>query len=373
MDSPDPFLSALAAAPVAWGGNREVSPESDPGALVLIRIHSFRNFAGLPFVASAPPNVCAIVAEKALSLIARSGGLEVKRLADCPPRVIRMLREREILPRRAVAFPGKKEFKYLAAGPGGRDWILVNEVEHMTFGRNLPGGPGAWMLAQLRPEEPAGDPREAAHLPWAWSRRFGYLASDPSRIGPGIMVEAIAHLPGLALSRQLPHARNYLAAAGVAFLPLALPHGPTAFGPADAGLFRLLSRGGLGKDRDGVYESFTRRVQPVLRLERQARERCRDKHHKRLGERMQQSFQRLTGTPLLDYGEMLAASSLVRMGAGLGMLKPELEGVLEELRVFAASGHLAVTSGRELVKEEEDFTRANVVKSFLMDHSGEVT
>lgn len=330
---------------------------------------TFRNFAGLPFVASAPPHACALIADKALDFVAKQGGLTVWRLADCPPRVIRLLREREILPQRALSFPGKKGFKYLAASPGGESWTLVNEVEHVTCGRIFPG------CAPEASEACFAPPAESAdRSPWAWSRRFGYLASDPARIGPGFAVEAVAHLPGLALSRRLLQARNYLTAAGVGFLAATVPS-PHAVSPgaADAGLFRLASRGGLGRAPREVYQAFLNAIGPVLRREREARERCLENHRKRLEERTHHSLQRLIGADSLTYAELLAAGSLVRLGAALGLANVQIPGILEELRVTAASGHLAVTSGRDLSKEEEDFARANVVRLSLRMHSGEIS
>ncbi|MDB5049903.1 MAG: arginine kinase [Fibrobacteres bacterium] len=359
--------------PLAWAGNPDVSSDPASRAVLFTRVLSFRNFSGLPFVVSAPPHVCALVADKALEHIskpAKRAGRTVWRLAECPPRVIRLLREREILPLRAASFPGKKGFKYLASAPDGGAWTLVNEVEHITSGRIFPGrlDPAAFESLYAPPDE------GPARTPWAWSGPFGYLASDPSRIGPGLSVESVVHLPGLALSRQLPHARNYLTAAGVGFLPVGSPSPHSASpGAADAGLFRLTSRGGLGKTPRQVYESFLEAVEPVLRKEREARLRCAEKHHKRLEERVRQSFRSLAGAATLAFAELLSAGSLARLGAALGMLNPQIPGILEELRITAASGHLAVTSGRDLSKEEEDITRANVVRLSLMDHSGEIS
>ncbi len=336
-------------------------------AVILTRTLAYRNFAGLPFVVSAPPNACAAAADKALNLISKAGGQTVWRLADLPQRAIRLLREREILPLRSASFPGKKSFKYLAASSDGSSWTLVNEVEHITMGRLLPGCPVPGDFVAPAPES---DP---ARTLWAWSSGLGYLASDPSRIGAGLAVESVVHLPGLALSRQLAHARNYLAACGVGFLPAASPSPHSASpGAAEAGLFRLISRARLGEGVSEAYNSFLGAVQPVLRREYEARRRCAEKHHKRLEARVRKSLQRLIEATAMTYADFLSQSSLARLGAGLGILSPQIPGILEELRLTAGSGHLSVTSGRELMKEEEDFQRANVVRLFLEKHSGEI-
>ena len=392
--SPNLGWPELAAAPLPWAQGVGQAPGEDlslnPGktsAIVFTRLLSFRNFSDLPFVVSAPPNACQAAADRALDLIAKRGGSVVCRLADLPPRVIRLLREREILPARAMPFPGKKAFKFVAHAPDGSGWTLVNEVEHVTFGRLYPGSPSPADLMAF------ADLAEDRHL-WAWSQAYGFLASDPSRIGPGLRVELVAHLPGLAITRQLPSARNYLAAAGVEFFPMetgSAPTGPVSpkpsvpggaspsgagvsagVGPAEVGLFRMIFRGKLGKTAREVYASVPETVEPLLRREYQARNACLEKRRKRLEERLEQSHLLLSGSASITYPQLLASSSFIRLGAGLGMVPPRFAGILEELRVKTASGHLAVSSGKDLSQEEEDFSRANVVRSYLEARSGEI-
>ncbi len=342
----------LAGAPLPWG-NRDVTQ-----AVILTRLLAFRNFAGLPFVASAPPNLCAAAADRALSLLSRAAAPAPVRLVDCPARSIRLLREREILPGRAVAFPGKKAFKHFSCAVDGSTWTLINEVEHLTFGRLLPGCP--------TPETAGfpGPPPAADGEAWASLPQYGYLASDPGRIGPAVAVEQIVHLPGLALARQLPAARNYLASLGIAFQP-ATPATVSVPGPADTGLFRLTSRGALGRTPMETYAAHLAALAPVLRRELSARTAVRDGHPKRLKSRVELSLKRLSESRSLSHTDMLADLSMLRLGAAAGLLPPEFEALAEYLRVTVASGHLAVSSGKDMSQEEEDFSRANVVRLSL--------
>jgi protein-arginine kinase len=359
----------LAALPLPWGGNPQVSPDSPP-FVVATRLVSYRNFAGFPFAVSAPPNICAAIADKALNLLskreakhpAKRGGQAIRRLADCPPYAIRMLRERHLLPERSVPFPGKKETKYLIIGSDSATWSLVNEVEHLTAGQVFPGRLSQQDFAErYEPPDDEGPSPAGGAAPWAWSRNLGFLTSDPGRIGPGLEAEMIVHLPGLALARMLQQARNSMYASGVELAPATSP----GVNSVEAGLFLLKSRGGSGKTVEGVYADFLGSVQPLLDWEAELQHRCVEKHHKRLEERVNASLHRLENAAALAYPELLAAGSNVRLGAYLGILHPRFAGILEELRVTAGSGHLGVSSGRILSKEEEDFQRANVVRLTL--------
>jgi protein-arginine kinase len=357
----------LAARPLPWG-NLEVNQGDPRSAVILTRLLAFRNFAGLPFPASATPNQWAAAAARALAWAARSGFPDSVPLSACPPRVVRCLREREILPWQAVPSPGKAGFKHLAAAPDGSAWVLINEVEHLTLGRVYAGCPAPADAAFPDPGTDFGESNDGAG--WARSPRYGFLASDPGRAGPGVAIEQVMHLPGLALARELPAARNYCAAAGLAFAPaMSLP--ASAVSPADFGMFRISSRGRLGMSPGECYAGYLEAIAPVLRRETEMRKACLARHPERLAARVRGALERLAGATSLSFPELLATSSFARLGAAIGLARPEIGKILESLRVTAASGHLGVSSERELTQEEEDFSRANVVRLSLGNQHGE--
>jgi protein-arginine kinase len=180
----------------------------------------------------------------------------------------------------------------------------------------------------------------------------------------------VLHLPGLALARELPAARNYCAAAGLAFAP-ALPAPGTSPGPADFGLFRVASRGRLGTSPAEAYAGHLDALAPVLRREAEMRRACLARHPERLGARVRGALERLSAAPSLSYPELLSLASFARLGAAVGLARPEIGRILESLRAIAASGHLGVSSAKELTQEEEDFSRANVVRLSLGTQAAE--
>ncbi len=340
----------LAERPLPWASSLNWT-ENGQHSVVFTRLSTYRNFSGFPFTVSAPPNICAAIADKALHLLTRQGGFTIQRLSDCPSYALRLLRERHVLPSRFVPFPGKKEFKYVAFRPQGNAWALVNEVEHLTFGQIFPG-----RFSELEFNSAYSVPQ--GESPWCELGSMGFLASYPGRIGPGLEVDILVHLPGLVLSRRLGHARNALSAFGIGFFPL----GSLGGGEADAGLFLLRSRGGGGKSALQVYQDLLKNVQPIMELEASLQRQCLDKHHKRLEVRLRQSLQHLTEASVLSYPEVLAMSSYLRLGAYLALINPQILGIVEELRIKAGSGHLGVSLGHNMSKEEEDKQRGNVVR-----------
>src|SRR5688500_12037599 len=138
---------ALAARPLPWTGR--LRPAESPPFVLLTRLLSFRNFAGHPFPVSASPEACLRLAETAAGMLSRTGVALPLRFSVPAPAIVRMLRERHLLPEPPVPLPGRKGAKRLVFGgtrEGGADafpdegsFAWINEVEHVTWVRTVPG------------------------------------------------------------------------------------------------------------------------------------------------------------------------------------------------------------------------------------------
>lgn len=346
MDRPD--FAALAASPLPWTAGSD--PSVHPFVL-FTRILCHRNFAGQPFPVSASPEACARLAGMASAFAASRGLGPAFRLADCGTGILRMLRERHLLAEPPVPLPGRPGVKFLALAGDGRAWAWINEVETLTWIRIHSGFLPARAFAEAyRP------PGEDAASPWARSPRYGLLASDPGRVGPGVSFQLLVHLPALALARRLDQVHSALTALGAGFLPV------TRRAMGTASLFWISSRGGMGGSAHEAYSRFIADVGPVLVWEAEEQRSCLEKHRKSLEDRAHQSLRRLEGAAALSYPDLQLSSSWAALGGYLGILDAQIPAVLEELRTKAQSGHLEVSSGRALTKEEEDLSRANVVR-----------
>lgn len=343
-----------AARPPPW-----VHPSAqDASGVLLTRLCAYRNLADEPFTVSAAPQALERIADRAAAYAARRG-LETVRLADLGTAALRVLRERHLLPEPSVPLAGKRGCKRLALGDDEGGFAWIHEVEHLTWARTLPGLlPASGFAAAFRP------PEEEADAPWAKSGRLGFLASDPSRVGPGVSFRVLAHLPGLSLARRLGQAHAALSALGLGLLPVSRAgRGPgTAAEPAR---FWIVHRGGLGGTAEVAYRRFLDDVGPVLRWEAELRARCLETRRKRLEERVQGALEAIRRARALPLRDLLQAASWARFGASVGLLDSQIPLLLEELSARTQSGHLEVSSGGAWVKEEEDTVRANVVRLAL--------
>lgn len=340
----------LAARPLPWA----IEGGAETGTVLFTRVLAFRNFAGEPFPISAPPERCERIAARTADYAARRGLGTAVRLRDCGDGLLRMLRERHLIAEPPVPLPGRKGIKFLALGGDEGVFAWINEVEHLTWIRVFPGLP----FLSENPTLLAAPPEEP-ETPWARSPRYGILTSDPAKAGPGIAFQCVVHLPALALFRKLDQVHAALSALGAGFTPVTRM---SAARDSDTALFRIASLGGPGETPEAAWGQFLSLLRPVLDWESEARALCLRNHRKRLEAGVRGAFDILDGSRALDFPRLQACLSWLRLGASLGLVEARILPILEQVRAFAQSGHLEVSSDHVLSKEEEDIIRASVVK-----------
>jgi len=302
-----------------------------------------RNFAGFPFLASASPEACAALAKLAADTAAAQGFEAGILLAECPPAMLGRLREQDFLPERPVTFPGIRPFKSLFRKSVTSEHVLFGETEHWTHVHTLPG------LPAFVPQD------TAAHPPFARSATYGFLTSQPAFAGTGLQIEAALHLPALAVlagnGRPGPgmpgllEVQRALGAQGFDLRPLSLK----TPGCADAGYFRMISRGGMDFPEETLYEHFAAKANHVLAVEAGALEQWRKRDPNELEDRVYRALRLLQEARRMEHSELLACVSQARMGVYLGLFPVKLLDLLETLRVEAGPFSLrnGVNTGTE--------------------------
>ena len=290
-----------------------------------------RNFAGFPFWVSCPPEMCSEVVTQARTFAGTTGFSKPLVLANQSPEAIGFFRERQWLPERPITFPGKRDFKLLFLSSDPAEHALVGEVEHWTQIKVRPGFPETVDI-------PVTPGLMEINGPFCHSSGYGFLTSNPTFAGSGLQLEWAVHLPALVASRRIQSAQQAMNALGLELQPLAL-RDP---GAAEAGFFRVLSRGGMKFPEEVWYQRISEQVKSVLVTETEALEKWLEKDKHRLEDRIFQSFQLLQQEKPLDYAQFLEFSSFTRVGVYLGHFPASLLAKLEKLRITAQPFHRQV-------------------------------
>lgn len=346
-----PDAAAFATTPVPWAHAQRGSASPQ---LLFVRVTARRNFAGFPFWVSSTPEACARLAGTFFAA-ARSRGFGAGfRLADVGPEAIGVWRERMLLPERPASFPGKREHKVWLPGPNHEEHLLFGETEQWTRSRlavpQAPSHTETGLASQPTPRE-AFDPfaralaiarewaDDARDPLFALAESWGFLTSQPAHAGPGLQADAGVHLPALAALRRVPQIAQAMAAVGCELQPLSL----RVPGAAEAGFFRLVSRGGMGLDAAGVVGRFREQVAGVLDAERRAHDHltrdARARHE--FEDRAHRALNLLQEARRMDTPELQLLVSHVRAGVYAGLFPHALLPSLETLRVLAGPAHIA--------------------------------
>jgi hypothetical protein len=356
-----PSAATLAAAPVSWA----TTASSDPR--VLFHSHILRrNFAGFPFWVSCAPEACARIAERARTHASWRGFDTAATLAELPPETIGVLRERMHLPEQPATFPGKRGFKMLftrtstEAPAGTSEHALLGETEHWTRIRTVVGAPSAENPPDfLNAEMNETDERFKVGHAFSRSPVWGLLMSNPAHAGIGLQCEAGVHLPALTAARKIPQVRQAMAAMGLEMQPLSLREP----GAAEAGYFRLQTRGGMDLSSEELHHRFAGKLKSLLEVETKVSLRWNARDPNLLEDRMHRALRLLQEARRMEYAELLFLTSFARAGVYQGIFPETLLSRLETLRIQAQPAHLIAThsemetTGEERDRAEEEYAR----------------
>ena len=322
------MLSDWASLPLPWVSDITPEPSGFQARVLFTRSVRRRNFTGFPFWVSCPPEMCSEVAARARTFAGTIGFSTPMTLADYTPQSIGFFRERQWLPDRPASFPGKRDFKLLFLGADPAEHVLVGEVEHWTQIRVRSGFPETV-------DVPAASGLMDIDGPFCHSPGYGFLTSNPVFAGSGLQLEWAVHLPALVASRRIQSTQQAMNALGLELQPLSL----RAPGAAEAGFFRVLSRGGMKFSEEKWYQRVAGQLETVLAAEKGALEKWLEKDKQRLEDRIFQSFRLLQEAKPLDYAQLLESNSFVRVGVYLGHWPATLLSKLETLRTKAQPFH----------------------------------
>jgi protein arginine kinase len=133
--------------------------------------------------------------------------------------------------------------------------LMINEEDHLRVQAISAG----WSIEGSERLARHGLDRLAAHLPFAFSPDYGFLAASPTNLGQGRRQSAMFHLIGLAHNKRLPAVMKALAARGIVVRGL--------FGESSRAIGAFAQVSVLESSK----EEFTGACEYLLREEREAR------------------------------------------------------------------------------------------------------
>lgn len=250
----------------------------------------------------------------------------------------------------------------LARGGDDRLAVMVNEEDHLRIQAISAG------LALDRAAEGADrlDDDLEAGLDFAYSPRFGYLTACPTNVGTGIRCSVMLHLPALRISGEIEKVKR---AAHDMTLAVRGFYGEGSDALAD--LYQISNQTTLGKAERVIRHELASEIIPrVIEYERNERRRMLEKKGRVLEDQAWRAIGLLRHARLLTTEESLAALSMARLGAVLGLV-PGLEPrLVNHLLLIAQPAHLQAITGRTMDPERARAARADLIRARLAHLGG---
>ncbi|MDD3088337.1 MAG: protein arginine kinase [Candidatus Omnitrophica bacterium] len=234
--------------------------------------------------------------------------------------------------------------------------LMLNEEDHIRL-QVLRSGFSvmeAWSLAD------AIDTELSHHLPFDYSRKFGYLTSCPTNTGTGLRASVMLHLPAMVMASQVESLYEAISKLGLTMRGF-YGEGTEALGD----FFQISNQVALGSSEMDILDNLERIVQKIIASEESTREEFLKKKKEEFEDRVFRSFGTLKSARIITSGEAIKLLSAVRLGVELGFIKGISTAEVNEVLIFSQSAHLQKLSGQELGRYERDVKRADLIRKKL--------
>ncbi len=275
------------------------------------------------------------------------------RIEDLDLHEKRLLREKNI-----VTSEMEASGKCLVFIDRDRDFcILINDEDHFRMQVIRPG----FQLYEAYKTADAVDDELNKFVSYAFSENYGFLSSDPSKIGTGLKVSAILHLPVLTMQKHLNEHIGSIRDKGFQ-LSGTLGNGGRVIG----GMYVVSSRKYLGLSEVDVLDTADDVISGLVKSEDEGRDEFLNTSRRELEDGVWKSLGILLYARRLSYIEAIEHLSRIRLGIIMSVIREPDINELNDLMVRIQWSHLQENYGRRFTTViESDECRARFLREEL--------
>ncbi|HOE65171.1 MAG TPA: hypothetical protein PLO62_01480 [Candidatus Hydrogenedentes bacterium] len=349
------MLETLLEKNAAWSAGN--GPQAE--MTVCTRGGIVRNLADFSFPWRCSDDERAAVADRVANAIKRSGllpGSQYIPLDHAEPRELRFLLERRLITEDLIRAEGPRGVHISA----DQDLcVMVNGLHHLHIQAIAPG---------LQPEEVwkrlnLADDQLARRLDYTFDSNLGYLGPELARLGTGLRLSVLVHLPALALANAI---RSLTQSLRDQWHLLEGAFGGTHEARGD--LYWLSNQSTLGRSEDEIVFHLGHFAGMILSQEQSARTVLQSESPRSLEDRVGRAWGMVRGARLLDFDEALALLSSLRLGHALGMLEGCAVHQFNDLLLSAQRAHIESRRGHDCDELALGAERADLFQSLFAAH-----
>ncbi|MCI0530525.1 MAG: protein arginine kinase [candidate division Zixibacteria bacterium] len=327
------------------------------GIVLSTRVRLARNIGGLIFPARAGADQKKKVLELVTAALAKTGLPKGKFITSTEVRGI----DRDFLVERHLISP---EFMREKNGQGvfisenESINIMVNEEDHLRIQAIKSG----FQLRECYREVSRMDKALSKYMQFEHDSQFGFLTSCPTNVGTGLRGSVLIHLPGLVLTRKV---ENLINKAGKGIFTVRGFYGE---GSDVAGnLFQISNQNTLGRSEEEILTDLEKAASQIIEEEVAARESIFREAKEQIEDKIWRSYGILRNARLLSSSEVMNLLSALRLGVGQKVLGNVSLPTINEVLFLCQPAHLQKYFNRSMNPEERDVSRAELVRTKLVD------
>src|SRR6266571_7433964 len=234
--------------------------------------------------------------------------------------------------------------------------VMINEEDHLRMQALRPG----LQLRQAWTTLDQSDSMLEKKLEFAFSPELGYLTACPTKLGTGIRVSAMLHLPGLVLAEQINPIIQSVNKLGLAVRGL-YGEGTEALG----NVFQVSNQMTLGEAETVIVERLEKVLAQIIEHEENARGTLVEKKSKMVYNHIGRAYGILANAHSISSKETMNLLSLMRLGVDLGLFQDLERWLVDELFITTQPAHLQKRFSEKLTAEERDLLRADMLRERL--------
>ncbi|MGD9568971.1 MAG: protein arginine kinase [Sedimentibacter sp.] len=255
------------------------------------------------------------------------------------------------------ALAEKKDTAAFLLSPDKKVSIMLNEEDHIRI-QTLDKGMSlkeCWDLSTK-----IDDVIEES-VDYAFDRELGYVTACPTNIGTGMRASVMIHLPALSITNQIEKLMYGVSQLGVAV------RGVYGEGTKSLGhLYQISNQGTLGASEETLIDKITQIVRQIVEKEVKTREHIKKNNFDQLEDEFYRAYGLLTNARKMTTEEAMKLLSLLKLGRDMEMINFAKDKDLYELITKIQPSNLSSTLEKELLPNERDNKRAEIIRNELL-------
>ncbi len=195
---------------------------------------------------------------------------------------------------------------------------------------------------------------------FAYDNELGFLTSSIEKLGTGMVVSAVVHLPALVITGKfvevLEDLEDSLFSIGGVF---------NAGETVEGSYFEISNKFTLGVSEEEILRMFEKKLKSIINSEIESREYLAQKVGYETEDKIWRSYGILKNARILSVNEFLNLTAAVRLGVSLGIIRGIDILNLNRWLFQALPGHLRVLNEDVTGKKEENILRAKLIRNNL--------